>query len=228
MMKRNPVHLVATSFFILWGIGELIAGRFLGVSHYVNALASFVAAGLLRLPDLFARIDFMQVPPAVHLFFTIYIFLSIFFGSILGFYELFPHWDTFLHFLSGILFSLVGLILFFSIQDKEFARQIRPVVAVLFALFFSATCGLVWEIYEFTIDSLAGMNMQRWQSNLSVAEWLALHNQSNRSNPGLIDTMWDLVAATLGSLVSIPLLGYVIRKSRSGSGELESPVESSS
>ena len=218
MTKRNPIHLAATFFFILWGFGELIAGRLLGASHYLNALASFVAAGLLRLPGLFARTGFMEVPPAVHLLFTVYIFLSIFFGSILGFYTLFSHWDSFLHFLSGILFSLVGLILFFSIQDKELARQIRPAVAILFALFFSAACGLVWEIYEFTIDSLAKMNMQRWQSKLTITEWLALKNHSNRSNPGLIDTMWDLLSAALGSLASIPLLGYMIRKSRSGPG----------
>ncbi len=218
MTKRNPIHLAATFFFILWGFGELIAGRLLGASHYLNALASFVAAGLLRLPGLFARIGFMEVPPAVHLLFTVYIFLSIFFGSILGFYTLFSHWDSFLHFLSGILFSLVGLILFFSIQDKELARQVRPAVAILFALFFSAACGLVWEIYEFTIDSLAKMNMQRWQSKLTITEWLALKNHSNRSNPGLIDTMWDLLSAALGSLASIPLLGYMIRKSRSGPG----------
>lgn len=222
MKKRNPIHLAATFFFILWGIGELIAGRLLGTSHYLNALASFMAAGLLRLPDLFARIDFMRVPPAVHLFFTVYIFLSIFFGSILGFYTLFSHWDTFMHFLSGGLFSLVGLTLFFSIQDQELARQIRPAAAILFALFFAAACGLVWEIYEFTIDSLTGLNMQRWQSDLPVAQWLALQNQSNRSNPGLIDTMWDLLAAVVGSLLSIPLLAYLIRKDRRGPGALES------
>ena len=218
MTKRNPIHLVAAFFFVFWGIGELVAGRLLGASHYLNALASFVAAGLRRLPDLFARIGFMQVPPSVHLLYTVYIFLSIFFGSILGFYTLFSHWDTFLHFLSGILFSLVGLILFFSIQNKELSRQIRPAVAILFALFFSAACGLVWEIYEFTIDSLVGMIMQRWQSKLPATQWLAMQNHSNRSNPGLIDTMWDLLATALGSLVSIPLLGYMIRKSRSGPG----------
>jgi multisubunit Na+/H+ antiporter MnhG subunit len=221
MTKRNPIHLAATFFFILWGIGELIAGQYLGSKHFLNALSAFAAAGLLRLPDLFARINFMVVPPPVHLLFTAYIFLSIFFGSILGFYTYFSHWDTFLHFLSGCLFSLVGIILFFAIQDPGVARQIRPAVGVLFALFFAASCGLFWEFYEFAVDSLTGLDMQRWQSGLPPDQWVALQNVTNRSNPGLIDTMWDLLASSLGSVMVIPFLMRMIRKVRSAPRTLD-------
>ncbi len=228
MRNRNLIHRTVTIFFILWGLGELIAaflrppaGSAADSSRIMNAMAAFVSAGPPPLPARFARISFLELTPGLHLFYTAYILLSIFFGSIIGFYSLLPWWDTFLHFLSGVLFSLVGLILFFSILDDEQAgRRIRPAVPILFALFFTAACGVVWEFYEFTVDSLAGMNMQRWQSELPPALWTSLQNVSNRSNPGLIDTMHDLLAAALGSLMSIPLLLRKIRKSREGPGAI--------
>jgi hypothetical protein len=50
--------------------------------------------------------------------------------------------------------------------------------------------GALWEIFEFLMDSLFGLNMQK---------------------SGLIDTMWDLIVDALGALV-ISILGYLYLK----------------
>ena len=56
----------------------------------------------------------------------------------------------------------------------------------VFALAFSVAIGAVWEIFEFAMDSIFGLNMQK---------------------SGLVDTMWDLIVDTLGATV-IAAMGF--------------------
>lgn len=57
---------------------------------------------------------------------------------------------------------------------------------------FALGVGALWEIFEFTMDSLFGMNMQKPM----------LGDPS-----GLTDTMWDLIVDATGALV-ISVLGW--------------------
>jgi uncharacterized membrane protein YjdF len=52
--------------------------------------------------------------------------------------------------------------------------------------------GTLWEIFEFTADSLFGSDMQK-------------HMLGDQS--GLTDTMWDLIVDAVGALI-ISVLGY--------------------
>ncbi len=60
------------------------------------------------------------------------------------------------------------------------------------AFLFALGVGTLWEIFEFTMDSLFGMNMQKPM----------LGDPS-----GLTDTMWDLIVDAVGALV-ISILGW--------------------
>ena len=55
-----------------------------------------------------------------------------------------------------------------------------------FTFVFALGLGALWEICEFAMDSIFGLNMQK---------------------SGLVDTMWDLIVDTVGALV-IALLGF--------------------
>jgi len=81
-------------------------------------------------------------------------------------------------------------------------NTLNPISVVLFAFCFSLACELIWEIFEFSADSLIGSNMQRWQSDFTIDEWLVIQNVSNWSNPGLIDTMKDIINNLIGATVS--------------------------
>ena len=61
-----------------------------------------------------------------------------------------------------------------------------PGFVALFVFAFSMMMGSVWEIFEFSIDSFFGFNMQK---------------------SGLVDTMWDLIVDAIGALF-ISILGY--------------------
>jgi hypothetical protein len=56
----------------------------------------------------------------------------------------------------------------------------------LFSFCFALAIGALWEIYEFAMDSIFGLNMQK---------------------SGLVDTMWDLVVDAGGAFVA-SLIGY--------------------
>jgi hypothetical protein len=62
----------------------------------------------------------------------------------------------------------------------------KPGFVALFAFMFAVGLGALWEIFEFGMDSLFGLNMQK---------------------SGLVDTMWDLIVDVAGALV-ISILGY--------------------
>ena len=51
----------------------------------------------------------------------------------------------------------------------------------IFSFAFAVAVGALWEIFEFSMDSILGLNMQK---------------------SGLVDTMWDLIVDTIGAVIS--------------------------
>jgi len=214
MKQTNPIILIVRGIFaatlvsaLVIGTWTSIAGNQFATAYFVTALTALVSLVITHVPDFFIRKDIMLIPAAVQAAFSVFVFGAMFLGEILDFYELFSWWDTMLHFSSGVLFSVIGALFFISTNRKKSIRsQLNPTTIVMFAVCFSVACGAVWEMFEFAGDSLLGMNMQKWQSSISQMEWSALQNATNYSNPGLVNTMKDIIADVFGSVVSIALV----------------------
>jgi hypothetical protein len=116
---------------------------------------------------------------------SIFIFISLFLGSVQDYYERFPVLDTILHFKSGLLLGILGFILVYLLNDNK-KMYLSPLFIAIFAVSFSMGLSVIWEIYEYTIDSLWGFNTQE---------------------TGLPDTMGDLILNTIGALV-VSVSGY--------------------
>ena len=211
MKKTNPIIRSVRALFTLTsivtfilGIVGYIGGKAFDSGYFTVMLTALISLAITFIPDFIANKDIMVMPIGLQALFSGFTFCAMFLGEILDFYTRFSWWDAMLHFTSGIMFSLIGYMLFLSFnRDSGVRRQLNPVIVVMFTVCFSITCGAVWEIFEFTGDSLLGMNMQRWQSGISNEQWSALHNATNLSNPGLVNTMKDIISDTLGSLLSI-------------------------
>src|SRR3546814_9429666 len=67
-----------------------------------------------------------------------------------------------------------------------------PSVLAVFAFCFSQAIGALWEIFEFTMDQVFGLTMQKPM----------LGDPS-----GLTDTMWDLIVNAIGAL-AISVAGW--------------------
>lgn len=212
--KENCVVTAVKLLMAITCVGSMIHALLIGVVRdrsaapdLTIALTALVTLLILYVPNYIIYKDILAIPEALQVFFSIFTFCAMFLGEIMDFYTRFSWWDTMLHFMSGILFSMVGYLLFTSLNRNQTIRSyLNPLTTVLFAVCFSVACGVIWEIFEFAGDSLLGMNMQRWQSDVQLDEWATMLNRSNTSNPGLINTMKDIIADTLGSVCSVVVL----------------------
>ena len=133
----------------------------------------------------------------------IFIFATLFLGEIGDFYGRFWWWDVILHTGSAVAFGIIGFVLIFMLFEGD--RFAAPPFAIAFLSFCVAMAiGAVWEIFEFAMDQLFGLNMQK---------------------SGLIDTMWDLIVDALGALTAA-VTGYFYLTEPGEGGALRSWISS--
>lgn len=117
----------------------------------------------------------------------IFIFAAQVLGTILDFYGKFIWWDTMLHATSGIIFFLVGETLIKQINKKKTNANIRNIIIIMFSICFSLATGVLWEIFEFLVDSILGQNMQITQGLVG--------------RDAIQDTMIDLISLLIGTII---------------------------
>ena len=160
---------------------------------------------VLSLPSILSKKWQITIPNFIYVLYYIFLYCAIFLGEVLAFYYLVPHWDTILHFFSGAMLGALGFILVELLNDSERVRvSLSPFFVALFAFCFALAAGAVWEIYEFTLDSLLGMNMQK-HTLATGTQLIGPH--------ALADTMKDLIMDALSALI-IAVIGYLRLKKR--------------
>lgn len=155
-----------------------------------------IVSGILAItfiPLLMARRFRVFIPPEFEVLAIIFVFASLFLGEVHGYYTRFWWWDLILHTSSGLLMGILGFLLVHVLNETEDINlHMTPGFVAFFAFTFAVGVGTLWEIFEFAMDSLFGMNMQKPM----------LGDPS-----GLTDTMWDMIVNALGAL-AIAVLGY--------------------
>lgn len=116
----------------------------------------------------------------------IFIFVAQCLGTVLGFYGRFLWWDTMLHTISGIIFFFLGEAIIKQMNNEKVKGELNNIIIIAFAVCFSLSTGVIWEIFEFFVDSLLGQNMQ-------VAKGLI-------GQEAVMDTMIDLISVTVGTI----------------------------
>ena len=159
---------------------------------------SFVALatlGLSMAPVFVAKWADVFVPPSFIAALVIFVGGTLFLGEVFDFYERLWWWDMAMHASSAIGFGLIGFVLVFMMfQGDRFAAP--PVGVAVFALCFAVTIGTLWEVFEFAMDQLFGLNMQK---------------------SGLMDTMGDLIVNTGGAVIGAAAgFGYLKGQARGG------------
>ena len=199
---------------LLWNIVQFRAGavgehafRYSVLHFFVSIFtisAVFLAEALLRFR--------VGIPLAVCC--ALFAFFGNTVSNVWRMYDIFPDWDRVLHSLSGVLFAAVGLGLasLFLRDQAEGSRKVFA--AVLFALFFSLTVGYLWEIFEFTMDTIdPALNSQSWADDILAANPDGTYLVSSRRGSAIVDTMLDMILHLAGSLVLlIPLTVLFVKK----------------
>ena len=134
---------------------------------------------IIFLPRIIRKFS-SKVNDLIELIFLLFILFAQLLGSILHFYGIIYWYDSFMHYISGILTSLLAviiLILFNKYDDND------KVFNVIFILSITLMVASLWEIFEFTTDNLLGGDAQRVVAT------------------GVTDTMKDIICALLGSIL---------------------------
>lgn len=185
MPRARNIHktltLVLQGFLLVGVILAFFQGRWLAAS----ATAGVMVVTLL--PIVLGRRFAVTIPPEFEVLAVVFIYASLFLGEVHGYYIKYWWWDAILHTGSGFLLGILGFLLVYVLNEKEdIDIHMRPRFVALFAFMFAVGIGALWEIFEFAMDQIFGLNMQK---------------------SGLVDTMWDLIVDSVGALV-IALLGW--------------------
>ncbi|HJC47206.1 MAG TPA: hypothetical protein IAA04_04045 [Candidatus Lachnoclostridium pullistercoris] len=235
-----------SSFFVYMTLRLAVAAvavlQFLN-GNYENVFLCILSLMLLVIPSAMQLTFRVELPPALEIFILLFIFAAEILGEIGEFYLRFPFWDTALHTINGFLCAAIGFSLVTLLNDNEkVVFRLSPVFMAVVAVSFSMTIGVVWEFFEFGMDHIAGLDMQKDTVVQEIRS--VMLDPEGRNIPyvigpirevvvngqelgvggyldiGLIDTMKDLLVTFAGSLV-FSVFGYFYVKSR-GKGRLVS------
>lgn len=175
------------------GIMLVELGILLLSGQWLNALLLLAIIALVLAPLVLVRRVLPAVPGPFQFLAVVFVFAALFLGEFRQFYERYPWWDLALHASSGLLLGILGFLLVYVLNENERADlHMRPRFVALFAFVFALAIGAVWEIFEFAMDQLFGLQMQKPM----------LGDPS-----GLTDTMWDLIVDAAGAL-TISVYGW--------------------
>lgn len=185
----------------------------------------------------------VELPSTLEIIILLFVYAAEILGEIRQFYEVFPHWDTILHTLNGFLAAAIGFSLVELLnRNQKLVFQLSPFFTALVALCFSMTVGIVWEFFEFTMDMVFGLDMQKDTVIHSISS--VLLKESDGGIPykideitevyingaelgiggyldiGLIDTMADLFVNFIGALV-FAIFGYRYAKRRDAADPIQ-------
>ena len=173
-------------------------------SDYVLMLAQcLLGCVVLFLPAVIEKHFKIDIPNYMEVFYFIFLYCAIYLGEVRNFFFIIPYWDLILHTFSGAMLGVLGFSLVNIMNSsKKVQVTLSPAFTLLFAFCFALAVGGVWEIYEFVMDGLLGMNMQKFM----------LENGTQLiGRAALADTMEDMIVDAIGAGVMC-LIGYFTLK----------------
>lgn len=175
-----------------------------------NIFLSSLVIILMSVPRFLKSKFKLVITNAVEIFVLIFLFASIVLGFIHNFYEDIYGYDKLVHAVSGVVIALSAFeaIHIYNQNSKKYVK-LPPVFVSIFSFTFSITLLVVWEFYEFLIDTLS-YNFTLSASNMQRYMWMNNY-QLFPQDYGLLDTMLDLIVGAIGSLI-ISVIGYQFLK----------------
>lgn len=194
---------------------------------------------LFMLPSFIERRLKIDLPNTLEIIILLFIFCAEILGEIREYYIIFPYWDTMLHTVNGFLSAAIGIAMIDVLNRSDRIKfNLSPIFVAVVAFCFSMTIGVLWEFFEYGMDTFFHTDMQKdtiirtissvylnpTGKNIPVVldvtdvvingqQW----NYGGYLDIGLIDTMKDLLVNFVGAAV-FSVIGYFYIKNR-GTGK---------
>ena len=245
--RRVQNKKLVVTVYVLLGLSVivmLVAQMFNG--NFENVYTCILALLLFSLPSLIERRLHIDLPDTLEIIILLFIYAAEILGEIQEYYVIIPFWDDILHTLNGFLFAAVGFSLVNILnRNKRVMLELSPFYMAVTAFCFSMTIGVLWEFFEWGVDTFMAKDMQKdtvLQAIHSVtlhpegrnipvhirdiADVILVHTDGTQTalgvggylDIGLIDTMSDLLVNFIGAVV-FSIIGFFYVKSQ-GKGKL--------
>ena len=238
-IRRQPkvfaVYLVLRLIVLATLVSSILRGE------YENAFICLLVLALFVLPFFIQQNFGIELPDTLQIIILLFIFASEILGELACFFITIPNWDSILHTTTGFLCAATGFALIDILnRNSKIKFELSPIYVALAAFCFSMTVGVLWEFFEFGMDRLFHMDMQKDTVVQSITS--VMLDPTNRNIPitidgihsvavngqdlgfdgyldiGLYDTMADLFVNFIGAVV-FSAIGYFYIKQR-GKGRL--------
>ena len=187
---QKTAWLVLRIIILGWGFFVLFHGS---VVEFLEAIFAVIFTHLWDFFQIFGKNSFIiEVEASSQTMLTVFIFVGVVIGSTVNNRTTFEHIDVLTHFAAGFISAWFGYDFANIVYRKR--GDLGPAMSSLFALCFALAIAVGWEIYEFSMDRIYGLNLQC---------------SSPDSEYGLIDTMWDFIMCSAGALTGMFSIAFL-------------------
>lgn len=226
------VYLILRFLVILCMVLQIVRG------DWNNAFLCLLSLLLFTIPTFIEDKFKITLPTVLETIIYLFIFATEILGEINNFYGTIPYWDTILHTLNGFLAAGIGFSLIDLLNENSKNINLSPIFVVIVAFCFSMTIGVLWEFFEYGVDSLFYKDMQKDRIVTSISSVTLDENNNNKPvtvkdikstqiitsegivtieggylDIGINDTMKDLLVNLIGA-ICFSTIGYLHIKNR--------------
>ena len=188
-------------------VATMVAQFFNG--NYENVMLCVLTLVLFMLPSFCERRLHIDLPDTLEVIVLLFIFSAEILGEIQEFYILIPGWDTVLHTLNGFLCAAIGFSIVNILNgDKHTSMHLSPFYMAVTAFCFSMTIGVLWEFFEWGMDNLVGLDMQK-DTVLTGFNTVMLDPQGRNVAYHVRNVTDTILVFADGSTMSMGLGGYL-------------------
>lgn len=169
--------------------------------YILAAVMSISAILVLFAPSILEKKLKIKIPSLMTIFFILFLFASAYLGELRNYYYKLPFWDNLLHFFSSMMMGALSFSIINGFNQYRITK-LSPLYVAIFSFCFAMTIGALWEIIEFIMDGIAGLNSQKYATESGT---LLVGREA------LEDTMFDILINTAGAIV-MSTIGYISLK----------------
>lgn len=218
--RANIINIVLQVCTLLTAVASLVmyfVDDARGIDITVNHI--FQCAGALvvfNIPRIISKKFRCYIPNFITITLYVFAFAHFVLGEIFRAYDHVFLYDKILHTTGGVIFAILSFSVIWLFNNSEDRRvKLSPFFIVLFTFCFTMTVEYLWELVEFGMDRIFGMNMQRWQDSIIEGAEIVADGQpvegTAHSIPygnGLKDSMVDMIVNVLGCLL-VCIFSYI-------------------
>ncbi|NCB03463.1 MAG: hypothetical protein EOM67_15120, partial [Spirochaetia bacterium] len=150
------VHYILRLFVLVILVNQLFE------KNYENVFFSILTLLLFAVPSLIESKTRISIPDALENSILFFIFAAQILGEMSSYYVAYPFWDTMLHTINGFLAAAIGFSLVDILnQSEKITFRLSPLFLAIVAFCFSMTIGVIWEFFEYFMDLVFAMDMQK-------------------------------------------------------------------